>query len=90
MLGKAVGVMGETFSYLGNDYSGVINEGEAKDDPEVGGNRFGYAMSIYTMKAGFPLPVLGNKLTARGRLLRIIGIAADAISYRLTLEDPNR
>jgi hypothetical protein len=47
-------------------------------------------MSIYVKKAGFPVPVIGEKLTARGRLVRIVSIAADAISYRMILEDVTR
>lgn len=82
--------MGESFTYNSTTYKGVINEGRITQAAEFGGFRDGYGMTIYVRKTGFPVPVPGQKLTARGKELRIIEIQTDAISYTLTLEDPNK
>lgn len=90
VIGKAVGFMGETFTFRGVEYTGVINEMQASQDPEAGGFRAAYVMTIYVKKLGFPTPQISEKLTARGRTLRITSIQTDAISYSLGLNDPNR
>lgn len=90
VIGRAVDYMGESFTFRSATHSGVINELTSTQDAENGGFRPQYAMSIYVKKTGFPMPVIGEKLTARGRLLRIVSIAADTISYRMILEDVTR
>lgn len=90
VIGRSVDYMGENFEFQSQTYKGVINEGQASQDGEMGGFRDSYAMTIYVRKTGFPVPTIGQKLTARGKVLRIVQVQSDAISYSLVLEDPNK
>lgn len=90
VLGKAVDFMGEEFEFDGDTFKGVINEAQGTQQAEFGGFRDAYALTIYVRKIGFPIPAIGQKLTARGKVLRIVQVQSDAISYSLVLEDPNK
>jgi len=90
ILGRAVDFMGEEFVLNGTTYKGVINEAQGTEQAEFGGFRDAYALTIYVRKNGFPTPAIGQKLTARGKVLRIIQVQSDAISFSLVLDDPNK
>lgn len=90
VIGRSVDYMGEEFQFQSQTYKGVINEGQSSQDAEFGGFREAYVMTIYVRKIGFPVPQVGQKLTARGKVLRIVQVQTDAISYSLLLEDPNK
>ena len=90
VLGKAVDFMGEEFEFDGDTFKGVINDAQFTQSGERGGFRDSYALTIYVRKIGFPIPAPGQKLTARGKILRIIQVQSDLVSYSLILEDPNK
>lgn len=56
----------------------------------IGGFETHFSGSCRVLKAGFPTPVKGQKLTLNGTERRIHSVDEDPISYRLNLEDPTR
>jgi hypothetical protein len=84
---KSIDFMGQSFAYKGITYRGIINELTAEQQLQIGGNRDSFAASVYVRKNGFPVPVIGDRITVSGVERYIASIASDPISYTLTLED---
>lgn len=89
-LAESVAIMGETVTFNGSPYKAVVTDLEATEDAEAGGFRPGYAATVYIRKNGFPNPALGQKMTVRGKEVRIKVISTDAISYKMTVDDLSR
>jgi hypothetical protein len=45
------------------------------------------ALTIYVNRNGFPVPNMGDRVTARDQELIVKQIATDAISYTITVQD---
>lgn len=82
--------VGELFTYQGVEYRGIISEVKNSRDIDAGGYRHTARLSIYVNKNTFPEPIMGKIVFARGKEYFMAGYSADAISYLLELEDPNR
>lgn len=85
----ATNYVGEEFEYNGVTYKGVISETKNERDIESGGYRNHTNISIYVNKTEFPVPKIGDFLTARGMQLFIVAFNADSISYLLHVKDIN-
>lgn len=86
-LAESVAYMGESVTINGGSHKAIVNDLEATEDAEAGGFRPGYAATVYARKDGFPIPFLGQKMTVRGKEVRIKVISTDAISYKMTVDD---
>lgn len=86
-LNFAANYVGEEFVYKGVTYKGIISETKNERDIESGGYRNHTNMSIYVNKNGFPIPAMGDFISARGKQLFILAYNADSISYLLHVKD---
>ena len=89
-LKRATAFVGEPFTHKSIEYKGVIAEVKNTRDIESGGYRTGALLNIYVNKLEFPTPKMGETVFARGQKFLIKGYSADAISYILHVEDPNK
>ena len=86
----AVSTMGQPFSINSVEYRGVINELKQSQRILIGGFDLTLTASICVAKADIPTPVIGSKVTANGKVRRIVAVDEDQITYTLHLDEVNR
>jgi hypothetical protein len=79
----------DSVTYQGVTVDCVASE-KMSDLLAAGGFETHFTGACRVLKAGFPTPVKGQKLTLNGTERRIHSVDEDPISYRLNLEDPTR
>lgn len=84
---QAIEYMGQAVTYKGATAKAIVNELTAEQELQIGGSQNAFAASVYVRKAGFPVPVIGDRITVAGVERYIASIATDPISYTLTVED---
>lgn len=89
-LDQSLAVMGEEFEYQGTTWKGVINQTETSELLDYGGFQSHVACSVYVQKAGFPIPIKGDRLTIKGVQYRIVKTADHPVSWTIYLEDISR
>lgn len=89
--------MAESLDYMQGDvvaYEGVtvfaVASEKTSDTLSYGGYEQHFAGAVRILKAGFPTPVKGAKLTVNGTERRIAWWDEDPISWKLHLEDVTR
>lgn len=86
----ALGYMqADTVTYNGVTVFSVASEKESQT-LAIGGFESHFTGSVRLLKAGFPVPVKGTKLTLNSTERRIGDVAEDPISWTLYLEDITR
>ena len=89
-MADAIGYMqADTVTYDGVTVFSVASE-KTSDLLAMGGYEQHFAGSVRLLKAGFPEPVKGAKLTVNGTERRITSWDEDPISWKLYLEDVTR
>jgi hypothetical protein len=89
-LDQSLVIMGEEFEYQGQQFKGVINQTETSELLDYGGFQSHVVCSVYVQKAGFPIPVKGDRMTIRGVDYRIVKTADHPVSWTIFLEDISR
>jgi hypothetical protein len=84
---QAIEYMGQSVAYKGLTVKAIVNELTAEQELQIGGSQNAFAASVYVRKTGFPVPVIGDRITVAGVERYIASIATDPISYTLTVED---
>jgi hypothetical protein len=84
---QAIEYMGQAVTYKGATAKAIVNELTAEQELQIGGSQNAFAASVYVRKTGFPVPVIGDRITVAGVERYIASIATDPISYTLTVED---
>jgi hypothetical protein len=89
-MADAIGYMqADTVIYNGVTVFSVASE-KTSDLLAMGGFEQHFAGSVRLLKAGFPEPIKGAKLTVNGTERRITSWDEDPISWKLYLEDITR
>ena len=85
-LDEVNGIVGDCFSYKGQQYTGVINEVEFTSELMEGGALFGLATTIVVPKTQLSTkPSVGETVLIHISLFRIENVKEDQTSFTLTL-----
>jgi hypothetical protein len=85
-LDEANAFVGESFTFRGASYTGIINEVEITTALQDGGFLEGLAKVIIIPKTVLAtIPAVGEKLTTNGKTLRIDKVKEDESSFEVTL-----
>ena len=87
---QAVPFMGEPITYQGGVYKGVINERDQSELIAVGGFEQHMAGSLSVSKTGFPVPVIGQRITVQGVDRRISRVTSQPTTWNIQLEHVQR